>query len=260
MRKSLIGCSLLMAVLLPNIGAAQGVYVVPNAYPQVTAANAFWQLRGDPVFHAGTFYYPAGPSVYFDGNVMMRTDTFQGVPIYEDATQLPFTVLYIPIGGNVVRPYERRRNGEVAGSTGSRAPSFPVQVEGEATLDFPPQGVTGFLTPPANEFYSVVIPEATRPIGTVGEIVALLPPSVPSSVPTRVVRRANSPAILQVWVPFNGARWYSAGSVVPYSADRFVEIGQYHGFPVYREKKGRSDEIFVTSVADGPLAPYKKKK
>ena len=124
MRRSLIGCLLLMAVLLPNIGAAQGVYVVPNQYPQVTAANAFWQLRGDPVFHAGTFYYPAGPSVYFDGNVMMRTDTFQGVPIYEDATQLPFTVLYIPIGGNVVRPYERRRKWQEAQEVGRRRSRF----------------------------------------------------------------------------------------------------------------------------------------
>jgi hypothetical protein len=258
MRRSIIGWVFSMAMLLPAVGTAQ-VFMRPNPYPQVTAANALWQFRGDPVFHAGSFYYPTGPSVYFDGNVMMRTDTFQGVPVYEDATQTPYTVVYIPIGGNVVRPYERRREGELAGTVGSRTPSFPIQRDGEVSVAFAPLGVSEITVPPVNEFYPVVIPEAPRPFSTAGAIAALLP-AVQPSVPTPVVRRANSPTILQVWVPFNGARWYSAGSAVPYSPDRFVEIGQYHGFPVYREKKGRSDVIFVTSSADGPLAPYKKNR
>ena len=96
------------------------------------------QQRGTPVFHAGAFYYPSGPSTFFDGNVMQRTGTFEGVPLYEDATQTPFTVVYVPIGGNVVRPYERRREGELAGSTGSRTPSFPVQTDGEVSVGAAP--------------------------------------------------------------------------------------------------------------------------
>ena len=78
---------------------------------------------------------------------MQRTGTFEGVPIYEDATQTPFTVVYVPIGGNVVRPYERRREGELAGSTGSRIPSFPVQTDGEVSVGAAPRGITGIITP-----------------------------------------------------------------------------------------------------------------
>ena len=85
MRKFTFGWVLSVAVLLPTIGTAQ-VFVRPNPYPPVTAATAAWQRSGDPVFHAGAFYYPTGPTVFFDGNVMVRTGTYQGVPLYEDAT------------------------------------------------------------------------------------------------------------------------------------------------------------------------------
>src|SRR3954452_12540748 len=130
MRTFTLALLLSVAVLLPKLGTAQ-VLLLPDAYPQVTAANAAWQSRGDAVFHAGAFYYPAGPTVFFDGNVMHRTGTYQGIPLYEDATQTPFTVVYVPIGGNVVRPYERRREGDLAGTVGSRTPSFPIQRDGE---------------------------------------------------------------------------------------------------------------------------------
>lgn len=252
MRRSTLGLVLSMAVLLPNVGTAQ-VFVRPNPYPEVTAASALWQVRGDPVFHAGSFYYPTGPSVYFDGNVMMRTDTFQGVPIYEDSTIEPYSVVYVPIGGNVVRPYERRREGELAGTVGSRAPSFPIQLTGEVSVEAARLGLTGFALPPPT-FPPVVLPEAAQPLGATGVIVSPLPPA-----PVRPIRRASTPAVLQVWVPFDGVRWYSAGSAVPYSPDRFIEVGQYHGFPVYRDKNRRSDEIFIPSVIDGPVAPYVKR-
>lgn len=253
MRRSTLGWVLSMAVLLPNVGTAQ-VFVRPNSYPQVTAANAIWQLRGDPVYHAGAFYYPAGPTVFFDGNVMMRTDTFEGVPVYEDATQTPFSVVYIPIGGNVVRPYERRREGELAGTVGSRTPSFPVQRDGEVSVAVAPLGITGIVTPPVNQFQPVVIPEAATPVGTTGVIASSIPPAAP----IRTVRRSNTPSVLQVWVPFDGARWYSAGSAVAYSPDRFVQVGEYHEFPVYKDKDGSADVIYIPSVTGGPVAPYKK--
>src|SRR5687768_14347063 len=107
MRRFTLASVLSVAVVLPSSGTAQ-VLVRPNPYPATTAASAGWQIRGEPVFHAGSFYYPTGPTVFFDGNVMSRSGTYEGVPLYEDGTLTPFTVVYVPIGGNVVRPYERR--------------------------------------------------------------------------------------------------------------------------------------------------------
>jgi hypothetical protein len=257
MRGSVLGWVVSVAVLLPNLGRAQ-VFVQPTAYPRFTAANAAWQLRGDPVFHAGAFYYPAGPTVFFDGNVMMRTGTYEGVALYEDATITPFTIVYVPIGGNVVRPYERRREGELAGTVGSRTPSFPIQRDGEVSVAAGQSGTTGLITPPRYEGERLVIPESPGPTGTGGSILADV--SAPEGVTPirRIAPRGAVPTILQVWVPYAGARWYSAGAAVSYSPDRFVRIGDYRGFPVYRPVGGPADVIYIPSVADGPVAPYKK--
>lgn len=257
MRKTTLGWMVMMAVLVPTLGTAQ-VYVQPSTYPRMTAATAVWQARGEPIFHAGTYYYPTGPTVFFDGNVMMRTGTYQGVPLYEDATQSPYTVVYVPIGGNVVRPYERRREGELAGTVGSRTPSFPIQRDGDVSVAAG-TSIVAPLMPPPNEGAPVVIPEFT---GTVGARTPLIAADLPQpvSVPTSrsVALRGRVPSILQVWVPFNGTRWYSAGDAQPYSPDRFVQIGEYHGFPVYRGKTTGANVIYIPSVAGGALAPYRK--
>jgi hypothetical protein len=220
-----------------------------------------WQVSGDPVFHGGSFYYPKGPTVFFDGNVMNRTDTFEGVPIYEDATQTPFSVIYIPIGGNLVRPYERRRDGELAGTIGSRTPSFPIQRDGEvsvATAAAPVGvgvGMTGIIAPPVNQPLPVAVAEAPEAVGTTGVIST----SIAAAAPTRPLRRANAPTLMEFWVPFDNLRWYSAGSAVPYSAERFAQIGESGNFPVYRDKNGSRDVIYIPSVPGGAVAPYKKK-
>jgi hypothetical protein len=62
-----------------------------------------------------------------------------------------------------------------------------------------------------------------------------------------------------VWLEFEGARWYAGGAAVPFTPERFEAIGDYHGFPVYREKREHRDEIWVSVVKDGPVAPYSKR-
>ena len=52
--------------------------------------------------------------------------------------------------------------------------------------------------------------------------------------PVGPTRPANIPTVLEIWVTFDGARWYSAGPALVYSPDRFVEVGDYQGLPVYR--------------------------
>ncbi len=97
----------------------------PTDPPIVTAENDSWYRRGEPVIFEGEFYYPAGPDVFFNGNVMFRSGHYNGVPLYADATIEPYSVVLVPVGRNLMRPYERLRSGDLAGTTGSRAPSFP---------------------------------------------------------------------------------------------------------------------------------------
>jgi hypothetical protein len=62
-----------------------------------------------------------------------------------------------------------------------------------------------------------------------------------------------------IWIDFQGARWFSAGTAVPYDAARFEPAGDYHGFAVYRERGTAGPRIFVTVVKDGPVAPFERR-
>ena len=98
MRAVAIAALLFAVVAMPRVGDAQ-VYSVETPPPAVTAARSPWQLAGEPIFHAGSYYYPTGPTVFFDGRVMTRTGVYEGVPLYEDVTLEPYSIVYVPIGG-----------------------------------------------------------------------------------------------------------------------------------------------------------------
>lgn len=260
--RPIVACLFLsMAALLPNVGTAQ-VLSLPTPPPAVHAASADWQIGGEPIFHAGNFYYPAGPTIFFDGRVMVRTGVYMGVPLYADTTIEPYSIVYVPIGRNVMRPYERRRDGELTGTVGSRMPSFPIRRDGD--LSVRSQG-GGILTPPVPVSEPEVLPEAPRAVGTTGVeaprpaaplgTVAAAAAS-PRPVPRYVPRPTSNDG---VWIEYDGARWFSSGPAVSYDADRFAPAGTYRGFIVYRDRMGRADTIFVTVVPNGPLAPYSRR-
>jgi hypothetical protein len=179
---------------------------------------------------------------------MSQTVLFQGVPVYSDTTIEPYSELYVPLSSGRMRVYERRRQYELAGTTGSHVPTFPVDspsvpapreriVTGEAAV-----GTGGSEVPRAvSDASSAVLPLGVRPR------------------PRRTVMTPVQNGVANgVWLEFNGARWYSTGAAESFSPDRFEPIGEYHGFPVYRDTTKKSDEIWVSVVKDGPLAPYKK--
>lgn len=262
MRTCLVAVALSVAAFVPTNGNAQA-YSLPTPAPQITAASAAWQIRGEPVFYAGNFYYPTGPSVFFDGNVMVRTAVYRGVPLYVDASVDPYSIVYVPIGGNVMRPYERHRKGELTGTVGNRAPSFPIDRDAELSAA---SGSGGLLTPPTEVTIEPdVLPEGERMVATGGSIVPS-PSSAGETAPTehvaprRTIMQSIPPprANNGVWFDFAGARYYSAGAAVPFWRDKFALVGEYRGFLVYRDVRGPADEIYVTVVQDGPVAPYKR--
>ena len=59
---------------------------------------------------AGSLYYPAGPVVFFNGDVMVRTGYYYGVPLYADTTIEPYSIVLVPIGRGQMQPYERLRD------------------------------------------------------------------------------------------------------------------------------------------------------
>ena len=119
---------LMLALVVLGGSASAQVLSRPTDPPLVTAVNESWYLSREPILFAGDLYYPAGAQVFFNGNRMVRTGYYNGVPIFTDTTIEPFSILLVPVSRGLMQPYERRRQGLLAGTTGSRAPSFPVQV------------------------------------------------------------------------------------------------------------------------------------
>src|SRR5215207_4859897 len=95
------------------------IVVQTTALPTVTADNEQWYLHGEPISYAGNLYYPSGAQVYFNSNEMVRSGFYMGVPLYTRTTLEPFSVVFVPLAGGRLQPYERPRTGELTGTAGS---------------------------------------------------------------------------------------------------------------------------------------------
>ncbi|MBI2220834.1 MAG: hypothetical protein HYU53_06460 [Acidobacteria bacterium] len=234
------------AVVSAAAQAAQ-VFHQPEPRPIVTADSDEWFRLGDAITFEGDFYYPAGPRVFFDGNVMVRTGFYRGVPLYADATLEPYSKVFVPVSGGLMQPYERRRAGELAGTTGSQAPSFPVAVAGEPAGE--PAGARRMA------------PEA---VGTAGRAAMRLPSApAPAGVvvpPRDVIEVGEKPKGLnEIYVMYAGYRWKAAGMAVPLKEGQHIVIGEYRGYPVYADRDLGKDprRIYLPSRA-GYIAPYER--
>jgi hypothetical protein len=258
------------AFLVMVIGSAQApAQVLSRATPPParTAAGSAWYANRDAIFVLGTAYYPAGASRFFNGNTMVPVTEFDGVPIYQDATLEPFSLVFVPIGRGLVQPYEARRAGPLAGTTGSRAPSFPVQTDAEASEELPDEEVV--TDPTLSSEIAVPVGTSYGPCGTVAvnlhcgeraepvrtEALANAPAPPP---PARVLRTAIAPEYQSaIWIEFAGTRWFSVGRAMPFEPSGYEQVGEYYGTPVYRAV-GQSDTIIYVPPVDGMVTPYRK--
>ena len=243
MRGFKLGLVVTMALLMPNVGNAQ-VFQFRTPPPDVSAAGAAWQINGDPIVVGGLTYYATRGFRLFDGQIMAQTGIFDGVPVYADTTIEPYSELYVPLSGGRMRVYERRREGELAGTTGSHTPSFPVGSPSVASPDRSIAGESAVGTAGGS------VPRAVADSDT-----TVVPPQRPGRV---VITTVQSGVTNGVWLEFEGRRWYSSGPAVSFSPDRFEPVGEYRGFPVYRDKAAKGGDIWVSVVKDGPVAPYRK--
>jgi hypothetical protein len=236
MRMLVLSCFAIVAVLVPKVGSSQGSphRTVP---PEVNAATADWQLNSEPIIVSSTLFQATRATRMFDGQVMVQVGVYQRVPVYADVTLEPNSVVYVPVARNQLRVYERRRDHDLAASAGSRTPS-PVESSSSAPARERTVGTSGTIVP-AGVGAANAVPHAPR---TVMETIQ------------RPRRGTNG-----VWLDFVGVRWYSSGASASYSADRFTKVGEYRGFPVYVERLGSKDTIWVQVTNGGPLAPYARR-
>lgn len=265
-----------LAVLLTVPGLAQ-VQIRPTDPPLVTAVNESWYQLREPVQFAGDLYFPAGPAVFFDGNVMVRTGHYNGVPLYANTTLEPYSVVLVPVSRGLMQPYERRRQGALASTTGSRTPSFPgriaprepgvVQSATAPTMAPLPLGAIPAYTPepalPVDVGAAVARATARRDsgLGIGGSIPGVVGTTGVSSVrrntPLVSLRRPESNDGL--WLQFGGEKWVADGTAVAFDAAGFVRVGEHAGFPVYTRAGFQEEVIYLPTRAE-LVAPYRLKE
>jgi hypothetical protein len=256
MRKHFFPALATVVLALIPIGSAAQIDVRPTPPPTVTADSSPWFERREPIFFAGNWYYPAGPQTHFMSNEMVRSGYYRGVFLYTRTTLEPYSIVYVPLSGGLMQPYERRRTGELAGTVGTTTPSFPVDRTsdnlnedlGVAQAPGPPTGIA--LSPDRVPILGSADGVEARAATTIGRV-----ESRPAGSPTSA---AKPTGLNGIYIEFGGRKWFSSGPAVELDVRRFVVIGRYGAFPVYAERDGTRDTIYVPSAASAPtlLAPY----
>ena len=96
MRTFVLSCFVIVAVIVPKVGSAQGSShrIAP---PVVNAAAADWQLNSEPIIVSSTLFQATRATRMFDGQVMVQVGVYQRVPVYADVTLEPNSVVYVPV-------------------------------------------------------------------------------------------------------------------------------------------------------------------
>jgi hypothetical protein len=270
-------------ILLIAVGfvpaAAAWQTLLPTPPPTVTAEREPWFLSGEPITYEGSTYLPTGARIHFIPSEMVRSGSYRGVPLYARTTIEPYSVVFVPLPGGLMQPYERRRVGELTGTVGSTTPSFPVGPSAGpgsgVGLGTGPQAAGPPLTiPPSIQAAPPVITPSPAPpppepvpapdVGTTAQ--TLSAPAVGTSGRAPAGRRAVTPPRSQgingMFVEFQNVRWFSHGSATLVDPSRFVRIGDYHGAPVYRDPNGSPRVIYIPLNRDAQdlVAPFERRK
>lgn len=273
--------------MLSAASAGAQVLMQPTEPPSDSAVMAPWFVADEPVVWNGIVFHQAGPQVFFNGNTMVRVGWFEGTPIYADTTIEPNSIVLVPMGGRMMQPYERVRDRDVAGTTGSRAPSFPVRpattasgwgsggdtlapwgLRETAMAAGPPVGweaatyesllgrmVSDWTERDRRASERSVEPRAVGTVGTSPTATPILPPPPPLTPGgASTVRQASE--TLGVWIEYEGTRYQACGSAEALAAERFKQTGTYHGFPVFSREGVRAGDRIYLPTRGGLVAPY----
>ena len=265
---------LVLLVLLLSTSAFGQVLSRPTDPPLVNASSESWYQLREPLLLGADVYFHAGAAVFFNGNEMVRAGHYNGVPLYVDATMEPYSVFYVPIGRGMMQPYERKRQGPMAGMAGSRLSGFPLRLFSDPgpdpgpalTATAPTQlpftaGAIVSFTPETISFIPAPLVRpgvSAPPVGAPAVVETALAVAPP---PTFVAKVILSPTVPEsndgIWLRFDNARWVSSGRAEPQTG-AFTQVGMYGEFPVLRRSGDASDQIFIPT-RDGLVAPYRRK-
>lgn len=234
----------LVCTSLPSAVTAQ-VVMRSEPAPARAAGDTDWYRTGEPVLHRGELFYPGGAQTFFQKDVMVLVGEFRGVPLYADPTLETGSIVYVPVEGALMQPYEKLRAGELAGTSGSRMPSYPAATSTE--LMVVPQAVatSGTRVPP-------------KPIGDLvpaaETALAEAPPVAPARTEVIAPDRPGATRGTGIWIEWNDAAWNAAGPAVRVGP-QMKRIGTYNGRAVFSGPDART--IWI-ETAQGMATPWSR--
>ena len=247
----------------------------PTPLPTVTANSESWYQSGEPLLHDGIVYYPRGAVIYFDRDEFVRSGFYRGIPLYSRTTIEPFSIVYVPLAGGLMQPYERPRVGEIVGTIGSLGPTLPTPVptderrqrDSVAQAAGPPTNLPGPTDIEGNG--RLVVPAVTAeipgPVATTGT--ATVPRAVGTTGRTVVMPRpraittaARPTGVNGAFIEFNNARWFVNGPTVEFDAAAFRQVGTLGEFPIFT-RTGDAGAIYIPTGTNirGLVARYARR-
>ena len=231
--------------------------LVPTSLPTVTADNERWYLNGEPISYAGSLYYPSGAQVYFNSNEMVRSGFYIGVPLYTRTTLEPYSVVFVPLAGGRLQPYERPRTGELTGTAGSTPATLPTPPQ-----TVPPMGLAAQAAAAPSQTTQMLPVQLQRP--------AVIEPQTPFDEGAPVRERDVStttgtagaplrPLHTQIggrpqganamFIEYAGRRWYPAGAPQAVDTGRMTQLPPFRGFEVWGD--GPDPSTIYIPVVEG---------
>ena len=225
--------------IAPSALSAQ-VVIRPEREPARVAGQEAWYRAGDPVTFRGERFYPAGAQVFFNPSVMVLAGEFRGVPLYLDPTIETGSIVYVPIGNGTMQPYERLRSGDLAGTSGSRSPSFPPETSSALGQETVAVGTAGVI-PPA------------PPVGDAPAAAAASRAAAEQKVVT--IAPASGARGRGLWIQWDGQSWRASGAAVRVGP-QMVPVGTFNGRTVYRGPQG--DGTIWIETSQGIASPWRR--
>jgi hypothetical protein len=225
----------------------------PAEAPIITAENESWYVDREPIIFAGNLYYPAGAQVFFNPNEMVRSGFYLGIPLYTRTTIEPYSVVFVPVAGGRMQPYERPRTGELTGTAGSTPRSVLTPYNPASAATLLPQAPA----PPVNAPV-VIVPDAAPPAAPAESAVGTAGREPYQPAHTRIGGRPTG--LNAIFVEFQGRRWYSSGHNTEIDPALMERIGEYRGFDVWRPKNAAQGRIVISTTRGGSIGvPYSTK-
>ena len=231
----------------------------PTAVPIVTAESERWYLAGEPITYAGHFYYPSGAQIHFNASEMVRSGFYEGIPLYARTTLEPYSIVFVPVRGGMMQPYERRRDGDLAGTAGSTTPSLSTASARDEYADRSPQAAAPPTMVGSMDRGTL---GAVSPVATAGSSGDATPAPIStsggdSSRPRHVSVGPKPQGINAIFLDFDGRRWYFAGPAVALDPASMTRIGERYGFLVFADTASPGKRIYIQVTAGGSMvAPY----